>query len=113
MLTPIVKRRQVEGARDAFFRAVETLESGYERRRVLGALAETPELSNETLTALLRSASGTRSDYDLAQILLRVAEVHKLQGPLRDAYLQAADKISSSYEQGRVLVALVKNERGR
>jgi hypothetical protein len=113
VLLGVVRAGKVEASRDEFFRAVSTLQSGYERRRVLAALADSTTLSNETLTALLTAARDTGSDYDLAQILLRVAARHKLEGGLRDAYLNAADQISSSYEQGRVLVALVKNERGR
>jgi hypothetical protein len=110
-LGPQLNASQLNASQQSFFRAVDTISSAYQRRRVLSAVAEIPNISTETLAALLRSASDMTSDYELASLLVHVAERHGLQGELREAYLRAADRIRSSHEPTRVLAALVKSER--
>lgn len=112
-LRSVAERRLIDQAPEPFFRAVETLDSDYERRRALDAVADLDGLPADTLAAVLTASAGIDSDYELASLLVGVVRRHRLDGPLREAYLVAADGLSSSHEQNRALVALIRSERGR
>ena len=112
LLLEIVKDHDVDGAlRAPFFRAVDSIDSSFERSRVLQALVRKPNLSADSVMAVIKSLRGVGS-HEASQVLLTVAAVHPLNGPARDLYIDAAEKLGD-YEQGKVLTALVKNERRR
>ncbi|HTM24356.1 MAG TPA: M56 family metallopeptidase [Vicinamibacterales bacterium] len=109
-LHEVLKQNDIEGSlRAPFFRVAAGLSSGYERGRLLQAVARRPDASRETVKAVLQAAKGM-SGYDLSQVLISVANTHVLTGDLRDAYLDAADRLSG-YDQGQVMTALVRSER--
>ena len=96
--------------RAPFFRAVASIDSAFEHGRVLQALLQRTDLSDQTVLEILRSARAMDSSHERAQVLLAVAGNHRLTREGRDAYIDATDKLGD-YEQGRVLSALVRNER--
>ena len=90
--------------RDAYFAALETVESDHEHRRVLSTLLlHRPDPA--MLSAMLESAKHLRSDYEAAEFLTSIAQL-KPEGALRDQYLQTAGRISSEYERNRALSAV-------
>jgi len=98
------QRIDAETAPD-FFRAVDTIHSDYERRRVLSAAAQT--VSDPAIAAeMFRSASGLGSDYEQAEFL-RMALTRKLAIQAPDAFFRAVNTIDSDYEQRRVLQAVL------
>ena len=107
-LIGIARPEVIEGTRNRFFETAKTIGSDHEQRRVLTAVVELPNLSSETLRALLRASTSIGSDYELASVLTRVAERHTLQGSLRDAYLDAASHIGSEHEKNRVLSLAIR-----
>jgi hypothetical protein len=113
LLIQIAQTHALDSAlRPTFFRAVENVESPFERGRILQSIVKQPDVPAETILAVLRAASATRGSFETSQVLLAVAARHSLTGPARDAYIDAAEKLGS-FEQGQVLTALVKNERRR
>jgi hypothetical protein len=107
----IVKQQPIEGTlRAPFFRAVDSIDSAFERGRVLQAVARRSDASPETVLQVLRSAAGLKSNFEASSVLLAVAATHPVSGPARDAYIDAAEKLGD-FEQGRALSALVRNER--
>jgi len=105
--------RPIEGPlRATFFRAVDGLQSSYERGRVLQAVAAQPQMSNDTMMALLQSVKGMSGSYEASQVLQTLAARHAVTGAARDAYIDATEKLGD-YEQGRALSALVKSDRAR
>jgi hypothetical protein len=107
----IAKAQPIEGAlRAPFFRAVDSIGSTFERGRVLQAVASRPDVSGDTLLALLRATAAMNGSFEASQVLLGVAAHHLVAGPARDAYIDAAEKLGD-FEQGRVLAALVRSER--
>lgn len=112
LLQQVLKSSSIEGSlRTPFFAAANSLDSSYERGRVLQAVARRDDASDDTIRAVLDSA-GRMSGYDLSQVLITVARSHTLSGSLREAYVQDADKLSG-YDQGQVMTALVRAERRR
>lgn len=95
-----------------FFRAVDSLDSSYERGRVLKAVVAQPQLATETILAVLNSVKGMTSGYEMSQVLQQLAAKHPITGAARDAYIDATEKLGD-YEQGRALSALVKSDRAR
>ena len=85
------------------------LSSGYERSRVLQAVARKPGVSPDTLRDVLGATRGM-GGYELPQVLQIVATTHTISGGLREAYLDAAERLSG-HEQGQALAALVRSER--
>jgi hypothetical protein len=110
-LLQLVKQQPIEGAlRAPFFRAVDSIDSAFERGRVLQAVAHRSDLSPETVLEVLRSTAGVKSNFEASSVLLAVASTHPVSGPARDAYIDIAEKLGD-FEQGRALSALVRNER--
>ena len=96
--------------RVAFFAAVDTLDSSYERQRVLAELVRSergPEVVHDVLAAIAMMTS----DYDRAEMLLLVLKRQVIDSAARQAMLEVVEKIGSSYDQGRVLVAMVRADR--
>ena len=110
-LLQLVSQQPIEGTlRAPFFRAVDSIGSGFERGRVLQAVARRPDASPETILALLRATAAMTRSFEASQVLLAAAAAHPIAGPARDAYIDAAEKLGD-FEQGKVLAALVRNER--
>lgn len=111
-LLEVLKKGSIEGsARAPFFKVAATLDSGYERGRVLRSVVAPTDVSHDTLRAVLESARDL-TGHDLSEVLIATASKHPLTGDLRDAYLAAADRLSG-YEQGQAMTALVRGERRR
>ena len=111
-LLAFAKRPLTDTLRAPFFRAVDGVSSSYERGRVLKAVIAQPELSSESILAILTSVRGISSGHEASQILQGLAAKHPLTGPARDAYIDATERLGN-YEQGQALSALVKNDRAR
>jgi Zn-dependent protease with chaperone function len=94
----------------SYFEAIESVNSSFERRRILSALTENAP-SADTVTRVLRSVNGISSSFERASTLINVAEHNKLDPQLRDVYLEAANAISSGFERNRALAALSRNAR--
>jgi hypothetical protein len=110
-LLDVLKATSIEGAaRAPFFRAVEHLDSSYERGRVLQALAGRGDLSQDSILGVLRAAVSMTSGFETGQVLRALAAKHELSGEARQLYIATAAKLGN-YEEGRALAALVKTER--
>jgi beta-lactamase regulating signal transducer with metallopeptidase domain len=107
LLTQIVKLQPIDGSRGQFFAALATIDSDYEHRRVLSALAQRTDLSTETAAAMLKSVASVSSDYETASFLLQVAK-NPVEGALREAFFAAVETVGSGYERGRVLEAVLR-----
>jgi len=113
LLLDVVKAYPIEGPlRAPFFRVVDTIDSAFERGRVLQAVAKRGGLSPETLVAVLRAAQGMKSSFETSQVLITLAATHQIAGEARDLYVVTAGRLGD-FEEGRALTALVKNERVR
>jgi beta-lactamase regulating signal transducer with metallopeptidase domain len=109
-LQAVLRQNGVEGrVRAPFFSAANTIDSAYERGRVLEAVVKRTDASEETLRSVLQS-SRALGGYELSQLLQALARTHTLSGGLRDAYVEAATRLGD-YEQGQALTALVRSER--
>jgi hypothetical protein len=111
-LLKFLKRPLDASLRDAFFRAVNSLGSTYERGRVLQAVVAQPTLPQETILAVIKSVRAMSGDYETSQVLQQLAAKHAITGPARDAYIEATEALGD-YEQGRALSALVKGDKAR
>ena len=94
-------------AQNAYLDAVSSIESDYEKGRVLSALLK-KDPGKETLLFALRSAASISSDYEKAQLLLKVARSNANDDAVRNAVVEAARTIGSEYERGRVLSAVFR-----
>src|SRR5438445_6804866 len=93
------------GRGDALFAAVRTMQSDYEKRRVLMEL-RTMSPRREVLHGTLETGAGMQSDYDRAELLLAFVNAFRSDALVRQAFVDAAQSIHSSYEQSRVMAAL-------
>lgn len=93
-----------------FFRAVDSIDSSFERGRVLQAVAKRSDASPDTIVAVLRAAGAMGSDFEISQVLIAITSNHAVEGPARDAYVAVAEKLGD-FQQSRTLSALVKSER--
>jgi hypothetical protein len=99
----------IEAAPQAYFDAVGTIGSGYERRRVLAAHAARRGLGHDRIGTLAALTGDMGSDYERAEVLLALAAHQRLSGAGREAVLAAARRIGSDHERGRVLSALLES----
>src|SRR5574338_499438 len=88
-------------------RAADTIDSDFELRRVLTALANR-DRSAETLKGVVEASSSIDSDFEMASTLLEVLEQQGPEGALRDPFFSEVKNIASSFERSRVLAAVVK-----
>jgi hypothetical protein len=93
--------------RAAFFRAVTSISSDYERHRVLKAVVDrSPDAA--TIEAALTQASGMSSDYEAGTFLHEVLRQSGVDGSLRAPFFKVVSGLSSGYERGRVLQAVIR-----
>lgn len=90
----------------AYFSALDTIGTDFERARVLKATVERPGVTPENLAAVLSSALGIGSDHEMARLLLTVADRHPIDEELRPAFERALATIGSEYERQRVRTAV-------
>jgi beta-lactamase regulating signal transducer with metallopeptidase domain len=88
---------------EAWFRAVEAIPSGGDRRDLLLAVVRRPEMDPSRTRRVIRAAEDIGSSSDRAAILLALADRGLAAGPVRDDFLRAARGITSSPERERVL----------
>ncbi|HEU0079888.1 MAG TPA: hypothetical protein VFQ76_19735, partial [Longimicrobiaceae bacterium] len=89
--------------RDAWFQAVDEIESGGDRRDLLLAAVRRPEMDLSRTQRVIRAAEHIGSSSDRAAVLLALADRGLAAGPVREDFLRAARGISSSQERARVL----------
>ena len=110
LLIDIARLQPLDAAsRQAFFKAVGTIESDHEHRRVLDAITER-DGSPETLQGVVESASSIESDFELASLLLEVTRQRAPEGSLRAPFFRGVTQIASAFERGRVLKAVVSRQ---
>lgn len=86
--------------RTSYFRAVNSISSDNDRRRVLTGMLETDGQSPETARLVGLSAKGMSSDNDKAEVLLSIPNT---AGDTHCALLKAARTIQSDNDKARVL----------
>lgn len=99
-----------DSATAAFFTAVDTIKSNYERSRVLKTLLKRPAPSKELLIRIANSTKGISSDYEKGGVLQAVAAVYLDDFALSGVFFQTVSTIKSDYEHRRVLSALLKTK---
>jgi hypothetical protein len=87
-----------DDARREYFRAVDSIRSDYDRRRVLVAVLEADGRSSGTAELVGRSAESMHSDNDKASVLLANST-----GNAQCSLLRAATTIRSDFDKARVL----------
>ena len=99
-----------DSATAAFFTAVDTIKSNYERSRVLKTLLKRAAPSKELLIQIANSTRSISSDYEKGGVLQSVAAVYLDDSALRGVFFQTVGTIKSDYEHRRVLSALLKTK---
>jgi len=112
LLVQIVKQQPIDGARAQFFTALGTIDSSYERSRVLQSLLRRGDLSQDSLVDVLRATRAMNSGYEASQVLQATARSYTISGPARDLYVETAERLGE-YEQSQALAALVRSEKRR
>ena len=95
----------------AFFTAVDSIESAYERSRVLKTLLKRVTPSRELLIKIATSTKAISSDYEKAGVLKSLADVYLDDADLTGVFFQTVGTIDSDYEHRRVLSALLKTKK--
>ncbi len=91
----------------AFIAAARHIESGFERRRVVDAMANV-SLSDAAMADVVGLASSINSDFEKSQALVRLSRNANLGTATRKALADAAMGIDSEFERGRALNALTR-----
>lgn len=112
LLQAVAGRHGVEAVRESFFAAAATISADHEHARVLRTVIENGEAGDETLAALLRSASGIGSDHELSRVLVQLAAGRPLSGPVHEQYMAAVQTLGSDSERNRALAALLERPAG-
>jgi hypothetical protein len=89
--------------------ATKSLDSDYERGRVLKSVVERDPLTRAAMQAVLAAAAGMGSDYEIAQLLVSVARRYPVDVESTPEFFAAVKTIGSSYEARRVLAQVVEN----
>lgn len=108
LLVDVAKASLDDTNRGAFFKAVGTIGSDFEQRRVLSAVMKRPDVSPAMVGGVLESARTLESDFENAALLLDVVKNGPIEGALRDPFFRAVASIGSTFERGRVLQAVAK-----
>ena len=104
-----VRSSACELGRPIFFRAVGSLSSDYERRRVLQQVTQANNVSRAVLLDAINVISDLGSDHEKATLLMDLGRRYRNDDEIRDALTEVADTLGSEYEYGRVMGVL----RGR
>lgn len=105
LLTAVARTQRIGGAsRPAYFRAVETIGSEWDRRRAVAPLLRAP-LDRPTAEAVLALAQGFDQDYERAELLLDLLRARGIDESLREAFVRAAQDMDSEWDRQRVLSA--------
>jgi hypothetical protein len=103
-----------QSCRDAFFSAVNSIASDYDKSRVLVAAVEHGPMagpgSDGFTIAAIHAARAIASDHDKAHVLVSVASRCSAADTVRTAYLATARTIASDAERARALTALVRQQ---
>jgi hypothetical protein len=103
-----------QACREAFFDAVNSIASDYEKSRVLIAAVEHGPMSGPGFDgftiAAIHAARSITSDHDKAHVLVSVASRCSAADTVRTAYLATARTIASDAERARALTALVRQQ---
>src|SRR5687767_8680550 len=110
LLVEFVKLQGIESNRDPFFAALKTVDSAYEKSKVLLSVLRRTDVSNDSLIGVLNAAGTIGSGYETSQVLQAAARAHEISGPAREAYMKVADRLGD-YEQTQALAALARRER--
>ncbi len=97
----------LNGISGVYFEAVNSLQSDFERRRVLTSVASRPDVRPDVLTSAVEAAGRMRSDFERAQFFVALASSPRLDAQSRQAAVAAAQAIGSDFERGRALSALL------
>jgi hypothetical protein len=109
LLIELVEAQGVPEPRHSLFDALRTIDSDFERKRVLSTLAQQPGLTDADITALGKLTGEMGSDFERAEVLLAIVGHQRLSTAGRDALLGAAQRIGSDHERGRVLSAMLNS----
>ena len=100
-LIDMAKSQSIDGPlRAPFFKGVDTINSSYERGRVLQTVVKRGNLSPETVMAVLRSAQSMGSSHEASQVLMSVAGTIRFPAKRAILYVTTARGIGD-FEQGR------------
>ncbi len=98
---------------DSFYTVLGTVGSDFEHRRVLDAARKRPELTHDTVEALLVSSREVGSDFEMAEFLVGLARAYPIDDELRPSFTQALDTVGSTHERQRVLASLGRQSLDR
>ncbi|MET0397274.1 MAG: M56 family metallopeptidase [Longimicrobiaceae bacterium] len=90
-------------ARDAWFKALEEIPSGGDRRELLLAVVRRPEVELSRTRLVIHAAREIASSSDRAAVLLALADRGLVTEAVSEDFIVAAAEISSSTERERVL----------
>jgi bla regulator protein blaR1 len=96
-------------AQDAsgWFGAINSIQSSYDRRRVISKVVE-PGVSPDVTEQALKAAAGIQSDYDLAEVLVDIVKDGGLTDSTAPAFFAALPHVGSDYEHRKVLQAVAQ-----
>ena len=80
--------------------------SAFEHNRVLKAVLQRTDLSEQARVGALESAAAIESDFEAASFLLQFVKTSGVEGAARAPFFRAVASIDSAFERGRVLQAL-------
>ena len=87
---------------------IESIDSDYEVRNALAALAASNPLDADQQLLVLTQAGNIDSDYERAELLIGMLPQLAAGAQVRTGWLAAASEIGSDYEHRRVLTALLE-----
>jgi hypothetical protein len=110
LLKAVASGRPLDDLRVPFFRALENVNSAFERSGVLKEVVKQPRVSDDLMTSVLQAVGSTGSNFEASQVLQQLASRHTVTGSNRDLYIDIAGRLGQ-FEQGQALTALTRAER--
>jgi len=99
-------------ASDAFFETVERISSSAEKRHVLIAVLDKPNLALPLRSRLLRAAASIESNTECANVLDAFASRYTIADQVtRESFLAALETVDSTEEHNRILTKVVDHDR--
>jgi hypothetical protein len=97
---------------DAFFDTVERISSSAEKRRVLMAVLDQPNLTLLLQRGLLKAAASIESNAECANMLDAFASRYPITDQTtRESFLAALETVDSTHERNRVLTKVVNQDQ--